>query len=928
MSDDDQTPPDSPVPFSLLSTQLDGDSPTSSPPPTPPSTVRSRSNSKSSPLVQAGRSPKSSPRLARTLGKSAGTPSSSPRFRTIEQPDAILQVEVRDDDPATTSPSSTHSTPNQSSANSSPSSSASSSSAPPPSSSSSSSSAASPRPGVGNVIIKAATLDRLVAELAVADGLPDWTFIADFLITYRYFTTPLDLMSRLRERYAYLVDGQVGDAEERLKWRGPVRLRVINILRRWIEQHWADFDASGTDVSLDVTANNALLQALLDFIEKDIAADNASWAKKLMLQVQINQSATDTTFLDKDAEPEAIAYAMKRPESLLLTEMPGKAGRAAAKAAASAGTQPPLVFTGKAAVSWLVQNLSGFLTPEEGASVGGSLLAARLVVPMSAAEMEKASNKRRDSTAPMVTSAASGAGGGADKAPLALENSADAYYRFVPQPNDPRVQVFPPVLWTPPDEFAKVPEAMHLRVFDKEAGVVELARNLTMRASHLFAQVTPMEVKSQAWASSDARTKSRHLLELIAHFNQLAAWCATQIVTAIDGDKGRLTTLKRMVRLADIFYSMKNFTGLFAVALSFSMASVNRLKKLWKMLPEKYEEVRKRVEDFTSPVGNYRPYRHELKRLIAMGEQAPPAIPYIGCSLGDLTHIEDGNEDNLENGMINFEKMRMLADVWKQLSFFQSSRRQHKFAQTQAIMDFIDKSPVLSEDELYKASLLAEPRTNQTLRRTSSSDDLALPQALPSPKGRRLSMMLRRTTSEREAMDRLVQAHEAKKAAEAESRKSTSSQRLSQTMTAADVEAASATVVPLDTLKDEEEGEGEGEDALAAAGSADNTLPLLTSPRCEVLPRLYVSTNLAEWAADTETVTNLLDVLSQSRADGGIGLTASSSVTGVQLVTWFLRNAIATDRTVAANAATALVNVGALTVLGQLGADETVDKDG
>jgi hypothetical protein len=782
------------------------------------------------------------------------------------------------------------------------------------------------------VIIKAATLDRLVAELAVADGLPDWTFIGDFLITYRYFTTPLDLMTRLRERYAYLVDGQGGDSEERLKWRGPVRLRVINILRRWIEQHWADFDASGTDSSLDVTANSELLKALLEFIEKDIAADNASWAKKLMLQVQINQSATDTTFLDKDAEPEAIAYAMKRPESLLLTEMPGKAGRAAAKAAASSGSSVPLVFTGKAAVTWLVQNLSGFLTPEEGAAVGGRLLAARLIVPMSAAEMEKVSSKRRDSAAPPVSAATAAATGGAEAAPPALENREDAYYRFVPQPNDPRVQVFPPILWTPPEEFAKVPEAMHLRVFDKEAGVVELARNLTMRASHLFAQITPTEVKSQAWASPDARTKSRNLLALIAHFNQLAAWCATQVVTAIDGDKGRLTTLKRMIRLADIFYSMKNFTGLFAVALSFSMASVNRLKKLWKMLPEKYEEVRKRVEDFTSPVGNYRPYRHELKRLIAVGEQAPPAIPYIGCSLGDLTHIEDGNEDSLENGMINFEKMRMLADVWKQLAFFQSTRRQHKFAQTQAIMDFIDKSPVLTEDELYKASLLAEPRTNTTLRRTSSSDDLGLPQALPSPKGRRLSMMLRRTTSEREAMDRLVQAHEAKKAAEAESRKSASStptQRLSQTMTAADVEAASASVVPLDTLGDEGEegaaGDGEPDDAEAASAG---TLPLLTSPRCDVLPRLYVSTNLTEWAADTETVTNLLDVLAQSRSDGGIGLTDSSSVTGVQLVTWFLRNAIATDRTVAANAGTALVSVGALKVLGKFEEGGSIDKDG
>merc|ERR1712130_748419 len=41
----------------------------------------------------------------------------------------------------------------------------------------------------------------------------------------------------------------------------------------------------------------------------------------------------------------------------------------------------------------------------------------------------------------------------------------------------------------------------------------------------------------------------------------------------------------------------------------------------------------------------------------------PPAVPYLGTYLSDLTFIEVGNSDSNENGLINFKKDRHIAKV-------------------------------------------------------------------------------------------------------------------------------------------------------------------------------------------------------------------------------------------------------------------------
>lgn len=85
---------------------------------------------------------------------------------------------------------------------------------------------------------------------------------------------------------------------------------------------------------------------------------------------------------------------------------------------------------------------------------------------------------------------------------------------------------------------------------------------------------------------------------------------------------------------------------------------------------------------------------------------------YIGLFLQDLTFIEEGNPDNLENGYVNFAKFRMVADVIIQIQKFQ--RKPYNLAVVPTITSYLLSHKPLTEKVLFEMSLSAEPREPKT----------------------------------------------------------------------------------------------------------------------------------------------------------------------------------------------------------------------
>jgi hypothetical protein len=80
--------------------------------------------------------------------------------------------------------------------------------------------------------ITGGTLPALVERLTTHDSTPDSIFVSTFYLTFRLFVTPTELAKALVDRFDY-----VGESPH---IASPVRLRVYNIFKGWLESHWRE----------------------------------------------------------------------------------------------------------------------------------------------------------------------------------------------------------------------------------------------------------------------------------------------------------------------------------------------------------------------------------------------------------------------------------------------------------------------------------------------------------------------------------------------------------------------------------------------------------------------------------------------------------------------------------------------------------------
>lgn len=80
--------------------------------------------------------------------------------------------------------------------------------------------------------ITGGSLPALVERLTTHDSTPDSMFVSTFYLTFRLFVTPVELAEALVNRFDYVAESP--------HIAGPVRLRVYNVFKGWLESHWRD----------------------------------------------------------------------------------------------------------------------------------------------------------------------------------------------------------------------------------------------------------------------------------------------------------------------------------------------------------------------------------------------------------------------------------------------------------------------------------------------------------------------------------------------------------------------------------------------------------------------------------------------------------------------------------------------------------------
>lgn len=78
-------------------------------------------------------------------------------------------------------------------------------------------------------------------------------------------------------------------------------------------------------------------------------------------------------------------------------------------------------------------------------------------------------------------------------------------------------------------------------------------------------------------------------------------------------------------------------------------------------------------------------------------------IPYLGVYLTDLTFIEDGNKDFVNDSLINFDKRRKISQVIMEIKQYQATP--YCLAEIPALRDYLLNLDTFDENEAYSRSL-------------------------------------------------------------------------------------------------------------------------------------------------------------------------------------------------------------------------------
>ena len=93
--------------------------------------------------------------------------------------------------------------------------------------------------------------------------------------------------------------------------------------------------------------------------------------------------------------------------------------------------------------------------------------------------------------------------------------------------------------------------------------------------------------------------------------------------------------------------------------------AVTRMSQTWERLPSKSRKIFAEFEALIDPSRNHRPYRMTINKMI------PPVIPFMPLTLKDMTFTHEGNK-TYTDGLVNFEKMHMLAETIRTMNHARS----------------------------------------------------------------------------------------------------------------------------------------------------------------------------------------------------------------------------------------------------------------
>ena len=192
----------------------------------------------------------------------------------------------------------------------------------------------------------------------------------------------------------------------------------------------------------------------------------------------------------------------------------------------------------------------------------------------------------------------------------------------------------------------------------------DLATAMTQHDWELFSSISEQEILQKLFGLAVFPNGHWPNLDRFLHrFAQLQHWVITEMVLLPNLGK-RVQLLRKLIKLAQHLKDLSNMQAFLAIMMGLGHLAVSRLSQTWEKLPGKTKKLFSELETQVDPARNHRAYR------IIAAKMSAPSIPYMPLLMKDLNFINEGNDTYNQQMLVNFEKMRMVAQTLRQLRYF------------------------------------------------------------------------------------------------------------------------------------------------------------------------------------------------------------------------------------------------------------------
>ncbi|KZT73928.1 ras GEF [Daedalea quercina L-15889] len=237
---------------------------------------------------------------------------------------------------------------------------------------------------------------------------------------------------------------------------------------------------------------------------------------------------------------------------------------------------------------------------------------------------------------------------------------------------------------------------------------LELARQMTTMESQLYCAIKPEEVLE---SGKEGATPPVNVKAVTSLSTAITGFVAESILNELDTKK-RTSLVKFFIKVADRCNSLSNFSTLRAILAALDSSTISRLHQTWMGLSQKYKVQLEALRKLSDHARNYHEYRSRLRNT------APPAIPFLGLYLTDVTFCREGNPSfrpspkSPNKKLLNFNKYHKLARIVQDMQRFQIPYHLKQIPEVQEYLrDAFEKSARQGDlQDLYRRSLLVEPK--------------------------------------------------------------------------------------------------------------------------------------------------------------------------------------------------------------------------